>query len=517
MPFILDETSIHKIISDMDNSDFMDRRKAEYKAMEVYSGGIGHHVGSRLKELFPVSWDKMTISDISLSNKIINKVAQAYKEKPIRKLDNDDNTQLYNKLTKQGDLNKVFEQFDVIMNRHRHGALWVSLNNPLDINKGFLFRALEPYRFATVRNKINGAVEAFIVNFPDREITQISGTGDGIEQVVSEDQSDTSAETKVFGMWTAFQHFIVKVRRAPIRGNVGKKDIQIQIMEIPGNPNNINPLGMLPFYFDTVDPSVDNPLLNPITDQAINFGVQASNLFSAAAIQGFGQLVISAEEGSQPQKVQTGLTTSMFLGQPSRPDAPRSTAEYISPNPDLEGQLKTLSFYAKGVVSEHLGTAPSTIGGDSEGFNSGLDRAIASADVQDKIKSNQDNYAEAENWVFDIVKRYYNVAGSSTFQAEEKLTVLYVKPKILISDGETLKNIKDKMDMGLTDREESLMVLDPNLSPEDAEKRVKEIDQKVKDRATLLFGGASANNQNEDKLPPGPERQAGPVEGPPKN
>jgi len=172
-----------------------------------------------------------------------------------------------------------------------------------------------------------------------------------------------------------------------------------------------------------------------------------------------------------------GMHTSIDVPLPKKLDVPQPDVNYINANPDLTGQLDVLKFEAIMILNEHQVKAKSTISGGVDKFTSGFDRLLADADCQDVIADNQSLYAEnLEQGVYHVIQSGEETMSRNTFTSEDVI-VKYPKPKVLISDKETIANIKAQEEEGLIFPWEKHIIMNPNLSEEQARKREEEINK----------------------------------------
>jgi len=471
-----------KLIDEIETEQFQDRRRAEYKSYKVAEGGQRDYILERLQELFPKSWSAMRVSDISVSNKILSKISKAYKDSPIR--DYGEQTDSLAEMLDDADFDSTMSEFDRDFNRQRYGLLWVN-----KIDEKPMFHSIKGFVGFVKRNEQSGKIEAVVLNYPDTEITHnANSNADGIEQNLSENQDDSSAEVKKFAMWTKDFHAVWKMSR-------NNKTASISREVIEGNENGINPLGILPFVYRSKSSSTDLPFLNQLTQQSITYNVLNSDLLTSSALQGFGQLVITMPEDMVLETMHSGMTTAMTLPIIQGADT-QADAKYINPNPDLAGMKETVNNYAADILSEH-GIQAQGISGGNQNFSSGLERLIANADVSDQITGNQRVYTKVEQEVIDILEAYQLVRKQS-----EKLTVVFPKAKLMISDNETLANIKMRLDMGLITKVEALQMIDPNLDDKKAEDKLADIEKENQSRLDKFTMGDSSNADSigQDKL-----------------
>lgn len=495
---------VGKIISEITSTERSKAQEHAFKAFRIYQGELESFVQEELKEKRPKSWEQYTLSDISVSSMVINKIAKSYKDSPKRIIqESQDGSQVYHDILNSVQADRHFNEFDQIFNLHREALMWV---NWRETDQAWQMIALAPYEYSLVRNKDTGKVEVVILHYPSNRVVSKGGTGDGKSDLIAESQNDSSADFDHYAIWTDEQHVQVQAQKRIELGIDGKQKAKLDIdyVEIQDNPNNINPLGVLPFVYLSKDVSPDNPYPNPITDQTVKFNVMVSELLGSATLQGTGQLVLRYPEKYQGgMEISTGLTTAVELPQSSNPDDAATDASYINPNPDLAGQKDAYLTYLKWILSQQGIVSAQGIEGDGQSFSSGIERMIAQADVQDIRATNQMLYSGVEKGVFDLFKVWSDILGFRFFKDEDELLVYFEKPKVMISDAEILANIEKRMSLGLMERWEALMILNPNLSEESARERVQQIDF----NSTQIVRGIFSGRQGDE------DSQAGSIEG----
>jgi hypothetical protein len=150
----------------------------------------------------------------------------------------------------------------------------------------------------------------------------------------------------------------------------------------------------------------------------------------------------------------------------------------------------------------------------NEKFASGFDRLLASADVQEIIHDNQQNvYQSVEMQIYKIVSAIYKYFIKKDIFTSDEINVIYAKPKIMISDTEKLGNIEKMDQLGLISPWEKFMLMDPNLSEEDAKIKYFEVQNFKLKNATDLAGilaepeEDSPEDASEDLMEPEEEKE----------
>ena len=495
---LLDKNVILTILSEVTRSEEKCRRKDAFNAYQIMRGNIDPYVKRELIRTRPKSHKGYTVSDISLSGLITNKRAQAYDEEPIRSIDgNDIKTQNLEDIYDESDADDQLEFFDTLFNLNRYGLMWI---NYLETKKRFQLIALQPYEAVIVRDKDDGELLIVGLNYPDREITQESQAGDGISNLIAESQGDSSATGRSWVFWSKDKHVKIVEKTQVVIDDTGQSKLKpdVDYMEIEGNPNNINPLKVLPFVFKSTEASPDYPVTNPLTSQTIKFNTQQSETMTSKNIHGTGIQTFSYPESQQGkfEKMDFGQLSAVELPQLEEDGAPATTFEYKTSGAQLTPMMEIDKSYVEQIANQH-GLENFEIDKGSVTAMNGISRAIAGASVQKIISKNQKKYVKLEKDIFEILKAWDIYNGTKLFSVEDQLQIVFPKPKVLISDRETLDNIKLALEIGAIEDYEKLIKLDPNLSVKEAKDKLKRINKSRIENASNFFDKENDADQSE--------------------
>lgn len=482
------------IIDEIQGWQNLERKQRAFKDYQIATGNQKFYVRDAVQQQFPDSWQAFRLGNISLAKKVNNKKNKAYKSAPSRELETKSQTKEYAAIFKKGKFNRAFKEYDWIFNYYKYACMWVQwiANKEKSLeenarNGKYHLRALKPYEYDLIRDTTTGEPLIFIMSLPDSEVTGFTGTNNQLEELITEHQADVSAQTEHFAMWSSIHHVIVRKTTFVIIKANGEQFIEedFEVLSMPGNEKNINPFTPhLPIAFDSKDSSSEYPTENNLADQTIDFNLGFTNLKTAADAQGHGQLVYNHAKGQGSKKIHMGMFTSIDVPLPAKEGVPLPSVEYINASPDLDGQLNVLKFDAVMILDEHDLKAKSSITGGSDKFTSGFDRLLADADCVGVIEDNQDFYAEGpEQDVYKIIKSGEETLELNTFTADE-IEVKFPKPKVLISDKETISNIKAQEEQGLLMPHEKHMIMNPNLSEKAAIKREEKIQEALTAKVT---------------------------------
>jgi hypothetical protein len=489
---------VKKIVLEVDNEQNIRRKREAWILNQCLEGNQREYVEKELARIYPETYSKFRIGDINIAKKVELKLSKAYKNPPNRKAKTETETKALNEEYENNHFDMMFKEADSIFNLHKYVCCWLAWQNPnplLGIEEGsYVPHALKPYEYDLIRDQVTGEPIIFIQSHPTTEVTRLAGRSDGIEQTISESQSDTAAQSQIYYMWSKNVYVEAIVTKAKGHGNENEELVNVQYIDVKPNL-----LGRLPIAYLQADSSVDYPVKSNIAIQSIDWNVSLSDLKTAAATQGHGQLVISHPEGMKFKKVHMGMHTAVRLPQSKKPDAPSTTAEYISANPDLNGQLEVLKFDLMNLLDDYGIKAKGALKGGSESFSSGFDRLLSEADVQDVIEDNQSMYSDKlEQEFFRVFKAYENAMNQTSVRSTDSIAITFEKPKVLISDKETLENIKMREELGLMLPHEKHMIINPNLSEEEAIAREEAIQEIRKQRLEEMQAEFDDEEENED-------------------
>jgi hypothetical protein len=467
----LTDEIVFEILSNIEHKQNQERKKREYISEQIYDGNLWFYVKERLKQWYPITYENYSISDYSVLKKVVDKKSKAYKEAPKRKLENDAETNAYEEITKEGDLNVAMKRIDKLYNQHKYTAIGIFKEDD-----GYDFVPLAPYSFDVVKDN-DGNVVCYIISYPDQFVTD-GPFKDLYNPLIAETGGqDEGIGKKLYAFWTDTDHKLIRVST---QSNGEKK---FENVPIDGNPDNINPYGVLPFVFlpHEIDQNYPNP--SPLAGQTVEVNALNSVYLTSGNMQ-IGQLILKYPADQDIKTVSQGLMTAIKLPQSTNPDSKETTADYISPSPDLAGHRESIMTFLSMILDEQGIQSNQVITGQNEKFSSGFDRLLSSADVQTIIEENQELYHYVECEIYEIIKKIEENYGSMVFKSKD-LQITYKKPKVLISDTEKLDNIQKMQELGLLENWEKFQLIDPNLSEDQAKEKAGRIQ---KEKSVLLQG-----------------------------
>lgn len=480
---------ISQVISEIESYENQERKRIAFESFQIYGGNLKPYVKNKIMQMYPKTWEAYTIADYSVLKKITDKKSKAYKQPPVRKLESQEENQRYQDIISKYDLNQAMKKLDRFYNQHKYTMLAVFQDKYQDGSPFWKFIPLEPYEFDVIKDD-NGNVKVVILTYPDQSIT-VGADNDGTDTIIAGEKADEGKQTKIYAFWTDTNHYLIKVKKD--KNSAGIPEFMMSQMDIPNNPNNVNPYGVLPFVYLPYCDGVNYPIPSNLGGQTVELNSLLSVYLTSGNMQ-IGQMVVKYPEGQEIQMVTQGLMTGLRLPQSKDPDAAETSAEYISPSPNMDAHRTSIMTYMAMIMDEQGIQAKKAID-DNEKFTSGLDRMLSESDVQDIVEDNQDNYAKVEQDVYKIIARQSELAGLGSFSSEN-LRVVYQKPKMLVSETDKLNNIQKMLELGLIEEWEKFMLIDPNLTEEEAKEKLARIKQAQVDQAAAM---AEAVGMGEDE------------------
>jgi len=501
---ITDVKDLTKILKGVESTDNKARKRHAWIAHNCLYENQKAYVKKEVQKIYPSTYSKFRIADILLTKKVVMKKAKAYRKDPKRDTGNSKENKELERIYDESNFNETMKELDRIVQLHKYGCIWTKHINPEEEGEDgkYHFQALSPFEFDLVRDEVTGEPLIFILSYPGRETTNGTRFSDGIEEVTSESQADTSAEVIHYSIWS--KENFVKVRRTVISQGDSSAEVKVEIIVDPENKENENEIGRLPIVYVQKSSSVDYPLPSNLADQTINWNVAFSDYKTASAAQGHGVLLYYYPDGMKDKKkiIHTGMHTAIDCPQGKKKEDPGTDAKYINANPNLSDQLDGLKFEAVNILDDHgIKGGEALNKSTSAEFTSALDRIVSNADVEEIVVDHQTCYMKAEQEQFSVIRAHEDAKENRVFREESVLSIVYPKPTVMISDSETLDNIEKRQRLFIDFPWQRHQIMDPNLTDKQAQKRHKEIIEARKKDLEEMNGLFSQedNDENEEE------------------
>lgn len=489
----LSDGQVSSIVSEIAGQAEVDRRAMAKKRVDIYKdGGKGFLIEQTLREFNSDAMNEMRLTPINLLKKIVDKRASIYKKAPTRKAEKETDQALLDYYVKALDLNLLMGKLN------RYLVLCSNSNLYLRPYKGKLKGDVVPsYNYSLVPNEME-MCEAGAVVFSSfaqaGSVTPQTGQrpATGV-QSYSQDQSfksqgdlvasnektsDGTAKSLIF--WTDEQHFTTD--------GAGNK------VKDPSKDSSQwdNPIKRLPNVLVARDR--DNEVWatqgEDMIDLTIALQMGWTDVMTIAKHQGYGILTITSED--RPQKLVTGVNRSIWLK--TTPTGPTPSINYAQSNAPLN-EYKELLMELLRLLLTTNSMNPGSVGGNGgpQNFTSGFHALIAAADALEAVEADKPIMQKAEEEAWEIIALWHNWMADTQMLDEEaralgkfsedfKPSVTFCDIKPIESEDEIIARIKALRDLGLLTRIDAMKKLHPELTEEQLQAKLKEIDDEATDR-----------------------------------
>jgi hypothetical protein len=322
--------------------------------------------------------------------------------------------------------------------------------------------------------------------------------GDSTTDLLADQPGETVIdEHKEYVWWTRNHHFTTNAKGAII----GKS--------ATAEPN---PIAELPFVNLAVDQDGEFWSIggSDLMDGAIRVNAVLTHVIHIGIVQGYGQLVLKGK--NIPKSVKVGPNSAITLEYSTDAGDPAPDAQFITANPPLADLMDLVSQYvALLLTTNNLSTSGvSTELNSPAQFASGIAMMIDRAESNEDVMDQQQIFLDAEPKIWEIVQKWmklYKEKGVlsedlSEYQLPETMDDLVIKlgqPQPVLSEMEQLDIIAKRKELGINTMAELLMKDNPDLTEEEAEEKLLEIEEEMTRRAQAMVDEAVANGET----PPG--------------
>lgn len=314
--------------------------------------------------------------------------------------------------------------------------------------------------------------------------------GNGINEVIADDPYDSQYRVHIW--WSHKYHFTT--------------DCNGIILKDQSPDDLLNPIQMLPFC--NVAQDQDGEFWakggDDLIDGSVLINLVMTDVLHIAYTQGYGQLVVTGGPDI-PDTIDIGTMSAIVLRRKDASD-PEPKVDYAQANPPLEMHMKSLEQYVALLLSTN-GLSPTNVANaiDASQFPSGISLLIEQSEVSGKIEDKQEIMSHVEHDTFEIIKSWQNYlfdkgALTDAFQKigalpdDLSITVRFNTQKPVITEKEKLENLKTRIDLGINEKVDLIMMDNPDMTREDAEKKLLAI-QSEKLKNTVLYSIAQEKDE----------------------
>lgn len=515
---ILDEGIRAKIIKEILDGGESFRRKSHFlKKHEIYRDKNKKWVIESLQKegLRSETIAQMSnrASNISIARRIVNKLARNYVTPPGRSVQSGEDA--IEAWTDELDFNTKMKKADRYRELFRNTLVQVvptkDTRESLLTNKDkyrLNVKILPPWSYDVIEDENDRTRPGVVIlsEFPEGStfadstpqsagsegrrtpiIRDGSSISDGIDQLIADSPSDYQSELKYrkFIWWSDNYHFTT--------------DFKGKVLADLSPDDRENPIGLLPFINMSGDQ--DGQFWaqggDDISEGSILINKKITDLNYIAYLQGWGQLVISGR--NLPKNIEGGPGKAMKFN--LEIDDPTPQVDYVSSNPPLGDWLETIkSLLALLLSTNGLSVRNISASLDSTDFPSGVAMLIEQSDVVEFNRDVQMQFQDAEPMIWELIQRWvaaYKATGELVESQESlpEITDANVKVKFNdlrppISAKETLEEYKLRKDLGLSTMADLIKLDNPDLSIEQVQEKLVEIQEQKKANQEAFIGKA---------------------------
>lgn len=507
---ILNQALIQKIIAEVEGQAETNRRALIKRRHDIYKdGGKAFLVEKILREFGDDALSEMRITPINLLKKIVDKRAGIYKRPPVRMAST----------PKDQDLVNYYERemaFNVMMQKaNRYMCLASNTVVYLRPKEGKITGNVIPaYQYSIVPNAQDQTlVDTYIFSafnnadqvtpqdapYPATGVQSFSEQRDSKSQgdLVASNERELDDSSTQYIFWSKESHVTTDSNGLPyMNKEAGEEQFE-------------NPIQLVPVV--NVARDRDNEPWatqgEDMVDLAIALQMGWTDVMTIAKHQGFSILTITSEQ--EPKKLSIGVNRAVWL-KTNPGQGPQPSIGYVQGNSPLDA-YKSLLQELLALLLTTNNMEPGSIGGSAQArnFTSGFHALISMADSLEAIESDKPIMMKAEKETWDVVAAWHNwmfdagvlneeARSLGKFSEDFEIMVHFADVKPLESEDERINRVKTLLDLGLLTKKDALKKLNPDLSDDQIDVKMLEIEAEKKEnvmRADALMGGDNASEE----------------------
>ncbi len=496
---ILTDDQTRRIVEEIQGDAEVSRRALVKRRHDIYNdGGKAFLIENILREFGRDALGEMRITPINLLKKIVDKRAGVYRKAPVRKAENPQDQALVDYYAKTLSFNELMQKANRYLALASNTVVYFRPHN------GTIKACVVPaYQYSIIANPIDQTVvDAYIFSSfvqegrvaPDSAALPATGVQSYNQQrgfaqqgdlvASNEKSSDFTAQKYMF--WTDQEQFTTD-KSGNRYAEPGQDDSQFQ-----------NPIGIAPVV--NVARDRDNipwaPQGEDMVDLTIALQMGWTDVMTIAKHQGFSILTITSEE--EPKKLTIGVNRAVWLK--TNPQGPQPSIGYVQGNSPL-AQYKELLTELLGLLLTTNNMDPNAIGGKaaSKNFTSGFHALIAMADSLEAIEADKpimlstemqswEIIAKWHNWMFDAGILNEEARAMGKFTEDFTVSVMFGDVTPIESEDERIARVEKLMSMGLITKKDAIRKLQPELSEDQVEAKLLDLDNEKSDNVAKMQG-----------------------------
>jgi len=494
----LSAPDIKDIIGDINNESEKSRRAMALRRHKIFrDGGKAFLTEELMREFDSTTLVEFRLCPVNVLKVLVLKKSTVYRQPATRKAVDDqgavqDSDQaLIDFYTDELSIDQQMQKANTYWNLQANAALYVFPKGDL-----ITMAVTPPHLYSIVPNVIdNTEVDVWIFNqfIEEDEVTSpqaprsatgrenwqrdnsaVGSPGSKANPVASRER--VSGDKRTYIMWSDETHVTVNSEGNPIVLDPEKGDEQF-----------LNPIGVSPVVH--LQQETDNEPWASQGEDAVDLSLLIqktwTDLMTIIKHQGFGQMVITSEE--QPKKITIGVNKTLWLQRFAGKEPPTITfAQADSRISEIKESLQTLTFLL--LSTNEVNTSALGRSDGASAFNSGIQAMLEMSSAVEASRASQPTFRDAEKSLWQIIAKWHNwmlemgilrddAKKLGKFSDDFSLSIAFVEPKPMQSTKEKLDVIEQASKLKLITRKDALKKLHPDMSEEEIENKLKEIDE----------------------------------------
>jgi len=421
---------------------------------DIFEGELLPIVLEKMKgQLSPQSYKyaKQRVAPINVLKRIIDKLSKIYQQNPTREVidGSDQDKELVAWYEETLGVDELFNQSNEFMNLQKNNLIELFVDEGMP--KIRTFSAHQFWVYST--NKVDPTQPTHIVTY-DSDHSANMGKSDKLRIYSDDDFAITDSHGKILP----------------------------EEMMMLGNPDGINPYGILPFVY--VNQSRNLLIPKPDTDtveMTTLIPILLTDLNHAVQFQSFSMMYgIDVDVG------EIARTPNAFLDLKSDPQSEKQPQiGTIKPEVDID-QVLGLIASEFSLWLNTRGIKPGSIGQlNRDNFASGVSKMIDEMDISENRQKQVTIYRNVERKFWDLLLFHMHpfwvangmVENRHLFSPRAKVVTNF-KPQVpMMNRGTLVKDLADEIASGFTTKKRAIRSLNPHMSEEDADQLISEIEQ----------------------------------------
>lgn len=484
-----------QVIEEILGPENQNRRNDAFKRYEALKDQTDYYVYDLLMQQFdPTTVNEMqyAVTNISITRKVIDKLARVYNSGVKRTLENEADTDTVEIMAQRLHFNTKMKKLNRYLKLFRNALAFPAPIKTLvgDQEKWDIkLNILAPYLYDVIEDPNNPEEPAVIIlsDFsPSRQALYAldaakagrsrNGTGqvlqirgDNKNQIIADEPTDN--KTGQFIWWSKSFHFTTDAK-GEIVGGVGPNDISNPILALP----------FVSFAFDQ-DGAYWAKGGGDLVESAIKINALLTHINHIAVIQGYGQLYMTGK--NLPKSVKVGPNHCIQLEHEKEDPDPK--VGFLTANPPIADLKSLVEMYVALLLSTNnlstSGFAASLQG--SQDFASGIALLIDKSESVEDVQDQAQLFRDKEPKIWDLISKWHEVYKAKQGLVDELqmlqpfdatgMTVTFADAQTILSEAEKLDIIQKRMEMGLNTMVELIMRDDPSLDEQAAEAKLEKI------------------------------------------